>query len=276
MKSKYMQTVSILLFLFLFFSIGDKSWGGALVNNSPNTNDKHANSLESLLSQNLTELKIQNSQKQSWLEKIFPQILAALVGVIGFLVSMQIEKHTRIGELDQSIHEKRLEIYPKIVEIGLPFALHFPIVDKENLDVSKVDGKSCLKMGRQLSTWYYETGGLLLSKNSFDNYLLLSKALLKASRLDELCTPDYNDMQIDIDLKSAETEIGIMSFITSKSVESFEFGINSSDGNNIKGGVFKDYVFLRKLFSQMRTSLIKDIRGRRRPYQRDEFDYSIN
>src|SRR5262245_10766681 len=195
----------------------------------------------------------------------FPDWLAAVLGFLGgaatTLVSVWGARRARLGELDQAVHERRLEHYPRLVACNSRLAVYFPRASDDNRPLAPQD---CAEMGRSMSRWYFGGGGLLLSTEARDAYFKVMRALTKASLANGLCVPDF---PIDAPLVSVDMlkdywgreRIGP----TPKEIEDWKFG-DTSTGNEPKDR-FRDYVFLQKLSSELRTALTGDIRGRRRP-----------
>jgi hypothetical protein len=67
-----------------------------------------------------------------------PTFLGIIGGFVAAAGSIWVAYRTRRGSLDQSVHEKRLESYPKLVAAGAPLALYFPRETALNIVVDKV------------------------------------------------------------------------------------------------------------------------------------------
>ena len=96
-----------------------------------------------------------------------PSWLAAVSGFSGFLgavagaaITIWGAYRSRFKELDQSVHDKRLESYPRLVKAAAPLAIYFPAGD---LDPWVLGPDDCRAIGRAMSEWYFDGGGLLLS-----------------------------------------------------------------------------------------------------------------
>ena len=85
----------------------------------------------------LNELRTLESQKaQLEVDKLrkeanaFPAwlvgALTLLVPGFGIVVTYFVARRTMLGTLDQSVHGKRLELYPELVNATAPLALYFP------------------------------------------------------------------------------------------------------------------------------------------------------
>jgi hypothetical protein len=108
-----------------------------------------------------------------------------LLAVLTIVTSVFVAFRTLLGALDQSVHEKRLDLYPKLVEATAPLALYFP-------PVTLVDGHQCRAMGVAMRTWYFAGGGILLSVEARDAYFKFVEALTKASTKDPQNTDPQN------------------------------------------------------------------------------------
>ena len=87
-------------------------------------------------------------------------------------------RRTRLAQLKQTLHEKRLESYPNLVKAAKPLALYLSRIEES----SPGDIIEKLKeMGLAMRNWYLdEGGGLLLSAQTRDAYFLLARALTRA------------------------------------------------------------------------------------------------
>jgi hypothetical protein len=189
-------------------------------------------------------------------------LLGLLAGVAGAAASILVARGTRLGELDQCVHEKRLECYPKLVNSASRLALYFPHSDSSGSDITP---PACNEMGLSMSKWYFEGGGLLLSTESRDAYFALMRALTRASLARELAVWKFpkdaervSSKQVDEYRKELSVKYKL------EDVENWNFGGINSD-NETPARRFKDSVFLQNLSSALRTKLSEDIRSRRRP-----------
>src|SRR5262245_34445135 len=73
----------------------------------------------------------------------FPDWLTALVGFLGgtatTLVTVWGARRSRLGELDQAVHERRLELYPRLVACNSRLAVYFPRAVDDNQPLSPHD-----------------------------------------------------------------------------------------------------------------------------------------
>jgi hypothetical protein len=104
--------------------------------------------------------------------------------VAGTIGALWVVRRETLGALDQSVHEKRLELYPKLVRATEPLALYFP--PQPTLDPAK-----CRAIGESLRTWYFEGGGILLSERARGAYFKLTRALTRASLATKLDVPVF-------------------------------------------------------------------------------------
>ena len=99
-------------------------------------------------------------------------LLGLLAGVAGTATSLWLVRRTRLGELDQAVHEKRLEFYPELVNATSHLALYFPPVAVRRTPLrfaparTSVRPKECAEMGHALSAWYFRNGLLLVPKHA--------------------------------------------------------------------------------------------------------------
>jgi hypothetical protein len=218
------------------------------------------------LDREIAELKTHESgaeQMPVWLKVLF----GFLGGIATTAASVWAARRARLGALDQSVHEKRLESYPGLVGAAAPLAVYFPPA----ASTESIAPRDCAVMGRTMSQWYLDGGGLLLSVEARDAYFRLARALTRASLAETLSVPRFPAHADSISVEKLEEyrkELAGKRERHDKSVlddvEKWAFGglIADGDPHHIK---FKDYVFLQRLSSTLRTTLSKDLRSRRRP-----------
>jgi hypothetical protein len=123
-------------------------------------------------------------------------------------------------------------------------------------------------MGERMSCWYFEGGGLLMSSAARDSYFKLVRALTKAAGAKDLAVPTFpRDMQ-DVSLEKVHMSRKKLAVLNLDNIEEWTFGSASVSRDQSKVELhlqFKDYIFLQKLASQLRTELSFDLRSRRRP-----------
>ena len=222
-------------------------------------------------------------------------VLASLLGIASGLFTnhyaFKRAKQKELHELDQAVHGKRLELYPKLTKAAEPLAIYFP--PGEAATVKKITPHVCAEMGRVMSKWYFGQGGLLLSGESRDSYFNLARALTRASKEQQLMVPEFPENANDISkemLENYRQQLKIRSYDQKKyecskerkkrdlaEVENWRFGgetavtdppkqLSSEDKEESQlDQKFKDYVFLQQLSSLLRTALTEDIGSRRRP-----------
>jgi len=175
------------------------------------------------------------------------------MGAVGSLV---VARRTRLGGLDQSVHDARLEAYPRLVEATAPLALYFP--GKPSIRPS-----DCQQMGRSMSDWYFRNGGLLLSSKARDAYFRLMRALTRASLADELRGPVFPRDANLIDARRLDCYRAQLQQHNLDDVDGWKFG--ESLTSDTPSERFRDFVMLQGLSSALRTSLATDLHSRRRP-----------
>lgn len=174
-----------------------------------------------------------------------------LLAVATPIAAIYIDRRRRRGALDQAVHEKRLEVYPQLVQATEPLAIYFPSV--------RLSRTVCAEIGRAMRMWYFGGGGLLMSTEARDAYFKLARALTRASSESTLSVPE---LPKDVDKISAESlkqfrkDLGNLD-----GVEEWVFGkTGETDAER-----FQDFVFLQRLSSDLRTKLSQDLSSRRRP-----------
>jgi hypothetical protein len=187
-------------------------------------------------------------------------LLGFLAGAAAAVGSLWIARRARRGTLDQSVHDKRLDSYPKLVEATAPLSIYFP---SPNPAPGCIGPGDCSAMGRNMSSWYFGGGGLLMSTRSRKAYFRLIRALTRAASSAELRGPTFpqDAEKVSVEkLKDYRKELNCG--FEDKDVEEWEFGllVPSNEAHR-----FRDYVFLQELSSALRTALATDLRSRRRP-----------
>ena len=167
----------VVLSCFLAACAKDAALDGRL---SAMTPDERKEFKESLEVRKLTlEVEALASRPLSWL----PSWVVTAVGpglglLIPGLLAVYLSRRTRLAQLKQTLHEKRLESYPNLVKAAKPLALYLSRIEES----SPGDIIEKLKeMGLAMRNWYLdEGGGLLLSAQTRDAYFLLARALTRA------------------------------------------------------------------------------------------------
>jgi hypothetical protein len=180
-----------------------------------------------------------------------------LAGVTSTLATIWLAWRARHGELDQSVHEKRLELYPQLAAAGERLALYFP-------PEPSVDQYKCRLMGKAMRAWYFKGGGLLMSTQARDAYFDLARALTRASSALALKVPDFPKDAMDISAQAVEEYRRTLATRAVHNVEWWDFGGPDPKPQELALR-FKDFVFLQGLSSALRTRLCEDLYSRRRP-----------
>jgi hypothetical protein len=208
----------------------------------------------------VAELQKDRSESHVWIERGVTIVLT----IGGTLVSVWLARRTQHGELDLSVHDKRLESYPALVEAGGPLAVYFPNGDPPAYSIAPID---CREMGQAMSKWYFGGGGLLMSVQARDAYFRLARALTRASLAAGLKVPSFpgDAGSISVEkLKDYRTELNLEDELDGDDIENWRFGCPKQE-NETLAQRFRDYVFLQHLGSTLRTRLSEDLRCRRRP-----------
>lgn len=199
------------------------------------------------------------------LTKWLPIIAGLITGIVAGFFSFALAHRLRVATLDQATHGKRLECYPQIVKATSQLALYFP--DGRPTGTASFDSHECRVAGRAMSEWYFFTGGgLLLSVEARDAYFKLARALTRASSAEVLKVPTFPDDAEDISREKVDEYHCqlIQQKLDLDDIEKWTFGSSPSE-TEAPCMKFKDYLFLQRFASQLRTELSTDLRSRRRP-----------
>jgi hypothetical protein len=225
---------------------------------------------------------------QSW----FSLVVGILTGAAGTAASFLAARRARLGGLDEKVHEKRLELYPRLVGACRQLAVYFPDYTLPSMKAAPVSltPDHCAAMGRNLSKWYFEDGGLLLSKEARDCYFALARALTGAADAPALAVPIFPDdakMISDLKMDDYRRQLNLLTVKEAKKgkpkqsvvngfdlalVDSWTFGpapllapSGPQDAGAPSPNRFRDYVRLQLVSSRLRSTLAEDLRSRRRP-----------
>ena len=184
-------------------------------------------------------------------------VLGLVVGVAGTAATIWRARRARHGALDQTVHEKRLESYPHLVDAAADFALYFP-------PAKFVSPEGCCKMGEAMRGWYFGGGGLLMSTEARDAYFALARALTRASLTEDLRVPLFPKDADHISVEAVDRYRRELTSLDLQNVEKWKFGGAETEMERAALR-FKDFVFLQSLSSALRTRLCEDLHSRRRP-----------
>jgi hypothetical protein len=216
------------------------------------------------------EISMLERQPPPWLSPVL-SVGATLLSVFGGLIAgflgatkaatsaFNVARSNREGELDQAVHEQRLNVYPLLVQATAPLAIYFPG------HTGALGPQHCEKIGSAMSKWYFAGGGILLSTEARNAYFTIVRALTRASRATELRTPSFPDDAADVSgtvLGQFRKNLAINT--AAPLVDTWHFGLEVPASAPLEQK-FRDYVFLQYLGSSLRTELASDIRSRRRP-----------
>ena len=222
------------------------------------------------------ELKIAQLEQQldawaTWRPFILGGAGVLFAAFIAASASIWVANRARRGLLDQAVHEKRLEFYPKLVAAGAPLAIYFP-----NSVCNRVlDQAACSKIGIEMRECYYSGGSLLMSEGARETYLLFALALTIASNVEgELDVPNPEDYHNEVDSfviakykktlnlptmwhqrKSSRRRMEVL-------IRNWKFGEGRTEPMAYR---FKDYVLLQAISSELRAALTEDLHSRRLP-----------
>lgn len=120
-------------------------------------------------------------------------------------------------------------------------------------------------MGRAMSYWYFGGGGLLMSVKARNAYFRLASALTRASLAEALRVPTFPTDALDISNEKVDKyRDELAQQFDLDRVEDWSFGRAGLE-NEAPSRRFKDYIFLQRLSSALRTTLSEDLHSRRRP-----------
>jgi hypothetical protein len=192
---------------------------------------------------------------------------ALFAASIAASASIWVANRTRRGTLDQAVHEKRLEYYPRLVKVAAPLALYFPN--------SVIDQAACGEIGIEMRELYFSGGSLLMSEEARDTYFLLALALTLASTVDrQLDVPSREDYYSKVDsfvIGKYRRTLRIPTRWHRKKrsrrrmealIRDWKFGEGKRD---CIAHSFKDYVLLQAISSELRAALTEDLHSRRLP-----------
>ena len=119
-------------------------------------------------------------------------------------------------------------------------------------------------MGEKIRVWYFEGGGLLMSTTARDAYFVLARALTRASLAEQLSVPEFPKHANDISVHAVDQYRRELAGRGLDDVEKWAFGSSGSETQQ-PALRFKDFIFLQKHSSALRTELSADLHSRRRP-----------
>lgn len=184
-------------------------------------------------------------------------VLGLLVDVAGTAATIWGARRARRGALDQSVHDKRLESYPRLVNTAAGLALYFP-------PAKSVTPDGCREMGEAMRAWYFKGGGLLMSTEARDAYFALARGLTRASLAGDLRVPMFPKDADHISVEAVDKYRYDLATLDLDNVDKWNFGGSESEMER-PSLRFKDFVFLQSLSSALRTRLCEDLHSRRRP-----------
>jgi len=231
----------------------------------------------------IKKLSNQGAWQDFWEELPIPvKLMGVILPTFGAYI---VARRQILGARDQAVHEARLKAYPKLVRATASLAIYFP----DTFQLVPIGPKDCATMGRKLSAWYFQHGGLLLSRNSRSAYFRLATALTRASKAPSLHVPPLQDYglfsnkeeqdkylskdRLDEYRTCLEEDYGIN--VRTLKLEDWKFGgedevnprescVCTTDAKK-RAWKFRDYIVLQQLSSLLRTELTKDLRSREKP-----------
>jgi hypothetical protein len=238
----------------LAFSAVILAWGEIATAQQPTTLDGRKAQLEvQKLELEVKRLAEDRHEWPGWLTAV----LGLLVGVAGTAATIWGARRARRGALDQSVHEKRLESYPDLVNASADLALYFPRAEAMGPD-------ECRALGELMRVWYFKGGGLLMSAETRNAYFALARALTRASLAGRLSVPRFPKDADSISEQTINKYRDELKALDLDNVEEWTFGGYESELEK-PAFRFKDFVFLQRLSSTLRTKLCEDLHSRKRP-----------
>jgi hypothetical protein len=147
------------------------------------------------------------------------------------------------------------------VQATAGLALYFPKGDAP----APIGPQTCSAMGQAMSEWYFGGSGLLLSVKARDAYFALARALTCASLSEKLKVSLFPKDAKDISVEKVDVyRPELARRFNLDDVEKWSFGDSGLEEKK-PALRFKDFVFLPRLSSTLRTRLSEDLRSRRRP-----------
>jgi hypothetical protein len=207
-----------------------------------------------------------------WRQQWFAAALGLVTGAAGTAASFLAARRARIGSLDQSVHDKRLELYPQLVAALRCTALYFPNYAGS---AARLKPGHCESTGSAMSKWYFSGGGLLLTVPARDSYFALVGALTHAASCKVLAVPTLPEDAHLIDVEKIDAyrvELGLASSrkgetIDVKKAKLWVFGSDRAAESRVSHDCwrFRDFIVLQALASDLRTKLARDLRSRNPP-----------
>lgn len=225
----------------------------------PGSLDQHKARLEiQKLELEISQIKQDHNALPGWLTGG----LGFLAGIGGTVTSIWAARRARLGELDQSVHDKRLDLYPQLIAATAELAIFFPDYN----GAAAINRATCLSIGRAMSKWYFGGGGLLMSIEARNAYFSLARALTRAALANKLQVPIFPEDSADVSVEKVDKyRKELRQTCNLYDVENWRFG-DSGLENASHAQMFKDFIFLQRLSSILRTKLSEDLRSRRRPW----------
>lgn len=192
-----------------------------------------------------------------WVTQGGTLVVGLLVGFLSAWGAWQGAYRGRIAALDKSVHDKRIEVYAGLAAATESLALYFP-------PVTILSRTHCESMGEALRAWYFQHGGLLMTRGSRDAYFKLARVLTLAARAqaERLAVPNFPADAVMISKELIDTYREALGEALND-VGRWTFGEVSEPKSDVER--FRDYVLMQKYSSQLRSELTADIRGRLPP-----------
>jgi hypothetical protein len=214
------------------------------------------------LKRELADAESLTAAVERWFKILSPSAILLAAG--GYFFSRLSEDRKLRGELDRATHEKRYASYAELMKAMSPLALYFP--PRRGKAFRPLAPKDCEAMGRALSKWYFDGGGLLLSGDARDAYFMFARALSAAGAAPRLLVPQSGGDAPDIHKESFdEFRVALMlKPVTTKTLEAWKFGETGGAAGGTSPDRWRDFILLQTLSSNLRSELSEDLGSRRR------------
>jgi hypothetical protein len=207
-------------------------------------------------------------------------LLVLLVSLLaGYAINKRLNALKSAEEKFSSLVEERARSYAAAYECMRPTALFFPSRPEraQSDEDPQLTSEDCRRMGTALSSWYFGTGGLMMSEDSRDAYFVLMEALRRAAIAEAglaVQTAGQHATHISLTLMNSYRDalawkkypvfasLKARGRVSAEDVGQWRFG--RLEGAGLDAERFKDFVLIQTLASRFRTSLTDDI-GTRSP-----------
>lgn len=249
--------------VLLVFSLGMFCLQTASAQLQPSTAQPEPNSVERRKAElEVEKLELENAKLREmhaeWLTWL-PALIGLLIAALSIPASIWSARLARANALDQATHEERLESYPPLVKAMSPLALYFPVAiclpGSDPAGAASISPSQCGALGHEMSKWYFEGGGLLMSTETRDAYFRLARALTRASRAPDLKVPSFPANAVDISKEKIETYVGKLGMELKWSLRCVDAWTFGGAEPKIEGSIPRRYKFKVDVSRQLKWPL---------------------